>query len=765
MATIPQDSVMIIGSVGLLAGGVAVALAVFALGSLKRSAARLAAQVREIRRHPEVGALTSESETALRALGQELNHLLADLRSRIRQSAGRSGDLLALLDAPSDLALIALDGEWLITAFGRGAVAMSGWPREEMLGRHVEILFAPGSWEGILPKLARRSLREAGIAERVLLQRRDGASFPALISLAPAMEGRAGTAVFLLAARDLTSEAALESRLRESEERHRRLVEGVGDGVFIVQDERLLYVNPSLARIVGLDRDSLEGRPFRDLIEAGDLLRTMEILRSAESGGQGATGEIACRIKVARSGAPIEARVAWSRTESGSRPALIGTVADLTARARLEQVIAASEARLQAILMSTADGILVLGVSSRGNSVVLANPAFCEQFGLTKEEIPGLSEPELRRRLLERAGDPSRLQAFLDEVFRGGDSARLEGIEIAAPRRALLDLIADPVRSSSGEILGLLLAAHDVTARVDLERHLRQGMTDLGRAKTELESAYRDLAEAQKTLAQRNEQLEKLNAELKSLDEMKSNLLANVSHELHTPLVSIKGYTEMILKRRLGPLTPEQERGLSVALKNIDRLVEMIDNLLSFSRMEKGDTQLHLEDVPFWQTVDEAVEMVGERIKKKKIAVTTEYETDDLMVRGDRLKMGQVLINLLTNAVKFNQEGGRITIRARKGPRGFLEVEVADTGIGIPAEEQGKIFERFYQVDGSPRRKYEGTGIGLSIVRDILRLHGCAIRVGSEPGQGTVFTFTLPLARVQAGAGVRPPVGRDRTNE
>ncbi len=276
-------------------------------------------------------------------------------------------------------------------------------------------------------------------------------------------------------------------------------------------------------------------------------------------------------------------------------------------------------------------------------------------------------------------------------------------------------------------------------------------MTDLGRAKTELESAYRDLAEAQKTLAQRNEQLEKLNAELKSLDEMKSNLLANVSHELHTPLVSIKGYTEMILKRRLGPLTPEQERGLSVALKNIDRLVEMIDNLLSFSRMEKGDTQLHLEDV--------------ERIKKKKIAVTTEYETDDLMVRGDRIKMGQVLINLLTNAVKFNQEGGRITIRARKGPRGFLEVEVADTGIGIPAEEQGKIFERFYQVDGSPRRKYEGTGIGLSIVRDILRLHGCAIRVGSEPGQGTVFTFTLPLARVQAGAGVRPPVGRDRTSE
>ncbi len=762
---VPDGAIFMVGSVALLAGSVAVALAIFALGSLRRSAKRVAGQVREIRRHPEVGELTPESETGLKTLGVELNHLLGDLRARLRQAAARSGDLLALMDAPSDLALVALDGEWQITAFGRGAVAVTGWPREEMLGRHVEILFAPGSWETILPKLARRSLREAGIAERVRLQRRDGELFPALISLAPAPEGRAATAGFLLVARDLTAERALETRLRESEERHRRLVEGVGDGVFILQGERLVYVNPALARIVAIEREALQGRPFKDLLEAGDLLRTMDIVRRAERGEEGGAGEIACRLKGEAGGAPLEARVAWSRTEFGGRPALIGTVADLTARARLEQVIAASEARLQAILMSTADGILVLGVSSRGGSVVLANRAFCEQFGLPAEDMPGLSEAELAGRLQARVADPARILSFLEEASRPGASPRLEGLEVTVPRRALLDLATGPVRAASGEILGLLFTSRDVTVRLDLEGNLRQGMDDLGRAKSELEGAYRELAEAQKSLAQRNEQLERLNAELKSLDEMKSNLLANVSHELHTPLVSIKGYTEMILKRRLGPLTPEQERGLSVALKNIDRLVEMIDNLLSFSRMEKGETQLHLEDIPLWQVVDEAVEMVGERIKKKNIAVTTEYETDDLMMRGDRTKIGQVLTNLLTNAVKFNKEGGGITIRARKGPRGFLEMEVADTGIGIPAEEQGKIFERFYQVDGSSRRKYEGTGIGLSIVRDILRLHGGSIRVSSEPGQGSVFIFTLPLARVQAGSAARPPAGRGRARE
>ena len=311
----------------------------------------------------------------------------------------------------------------------------------------------------------------------------------------------------------------------------------------------------------------------------------------------------------------------------------------------------------------------------------------------------------------------------------------------------------------------VIVTSRDVTRRVDGERELRGTIEELSRAKAEIEAAHRGLASAQKELAERNEQLTQLNAELRSLDEMKSSLLANVSHELHTPLVSIKGYTEMILKRRLGPLTPEQERGLGVALKNIDRLIEMIDNLLSFSRIEKGDTQLHLEDVPLWQIVDEAIEMVGERMRRKNLSVTTEYETDELVVRGDRVKIGQVLVNLLTNAVKFNTEGGRITLTARKGGGGFLEVDVADTGVGIPQEALEKIFERFYQVDSTPRRKYEGTGIGLSIVRDILRLHGCTIGVTSQVGRGSVFTFTLPLSRDQQASASRHTQGRGKSQD
>jgi PAS domain S-box-containing protein len=755
----------LLAAMSFVAAVVGVALAILAIGTLRRAARRMAAQIEEIRRHAPIGELAPESDPGLRALAAEINLLLRDLRSRLRLVQGRSGDLQALIDGPPDLALVSSDAAWRILSFSRGAAHLTGWAREEILDHHLETLFAPGEWERILPKLARRSLRDAGIADTVRLQRRDGSTFPAHVSIGPAQGEAGGAGAILLTAFDLTSQDELERRLRDAEEGYRRLVEGIGDGVFIVQSDRLAYANPALARLLGVEREALMGMPFKDLVSADDLLRVQDHFRRVERGELPGSGTVDCRL-ARRGGGPIEARIAWGATDLQGRRAVVGAVADLTERARVERKIALSEARLQAALHSTGDGILVIGAGDRGLRAIVANRAFCSLFGVHSGQLAAMEPEALKAALDERSSAPGALQEFLAGALAPGEGEfRLEGLELATPGRALVDLVAGPVRSASGEIVGRILTVRDVTARADMESSLRKSLDDLGRAKSELEAAYRDLTEAQSALSLRNQQLETLNAELKSLDEMKSALLANVSHELHTPLVSIKGYTEMILKRRLGPLTPEQERGLGVALKNIDRLVEMIDNLLSFSRMEKGETQLHLEDVPFWQLVDEAVELVGERVRKKNVTITTQYEADDLIVRADRTKLGQVLTNLLTNAVKFNREGGRITIAARRGDRGFIEVDVEDTGIGIPAEEQEKIFERFYQVDASPSRKYEGTGIGLSIVRDILRLHGCSIRVTSEAGKGSVFTFTLPLAREAKPSEARPPIGRGRSRE
>jgi PAS domain S-box-containing protein len=746
-----------VAAVALAAGVAAILLSLAAVGALRRMLRRTTARIRDLRRHPLVGDLPAETEPSLRELARELNLLLADLRAAARRLEERRL-LPAIAGGPPDLAIIGLDGEYAVASFSRGAALLTGWEPVEILDRHVEVLFAPGEWERLLPKLARRTLREGGIAETVRLLCRDGRVLPARVSMAGAAPD--GSGGLILVARDLTEEQEAGGRLRASEKRYRGLVEGIADGVFLVEEERIVHANPALARMLGREPERLRGTPFCDLVHAHDLLRVVEILRRAARDEEPA-GETICLL-AARDGSPLEVRLAWAAAGSAGRRAVAGTVVDLGARARFERALAESQARLQATLEASGDGLLVLEPGADGALVTLVNRAFAERFGLSAGELQGRPEGHLVAVIGPRCAEPGGFGALLERARADGE-ARAEGLEIIAPRRALVDLLAGPVRSTSGGTLGLIVTLRDVTARLDGERELRRSHDELARAKTDLEAAYRGLAEAQKALAQRNDQLERLNAELRSLDEMKSNLLANVSHELHTPLVSIKGYTEMILKRKLGPLTPEQERGLGVALRNIDRLVEMIDNLLSFSRMEKGETRLRLEDAPFWQLVDEAIEMVGERVRKKNLQVTTQYETDDLVVRCDRGKIGQVLVNLLTNAVKFNREGGRITIAARRGETGFLEVDVADTGVGIPEDALDKIFERFYQVDGSPSRRYEGTGIGLSIVRDILRLHGCSIRVRSEVGKGSVFTITLPLARSPQPSPGRPPaVGRDR---
>ncbi|MBI4161178.1 MAG: PAS domain-containing sensor histidine kinase [Acidobacteria bacterium] len=236
-----------------------------------------------------------------------------------------------------------------------------------------------------------------------------------------------------------------------------------------------------------------------------------------------------------------------------------------------------------------------------------------------------------------------------------------------------------------------------------------------------------------------------------------ADFLADVSHELQTPLVSVRGYTELMLKGRMGPLTPDQERGLQASLRNIDRLIQRIDELIAFSRPEGGE-ELRLEDFPLWEVIDEAIETVQEKTVRRRASITASYGTNRLQVRADRRRILQVFTNLLHNAVKFNREGGAVTVTVRDRDPAFLEVEVRDTGIGIPRHALPRIFDRHYRVGTPESAAREGSGLGLAIAKEILDRHGCPIRVISEPSVGTAFTFPLP--RAAASPSPRPPERR-----
>lgn len=241
------------------------------------------------------------------------------------------------------------------------------------------------------------------------------------------------------------------------------------------------------------------------------------------------------------------------------------------------------------------------------------------------------------------------------------------------------------------------------------------------------------------------EKLYEANEELKTLDELKTNLLSNVSHELRTPLVSVMGYTDMILNEKAGPINKTQKDYMEISLRNIEKLVTLIENLLDFSRLHRGDERLVFNSFDLVACARMSMEIVQPLADGRNIAVTIFGPDGPIPVDGDKGKMGQVFNNLLSNAVKFNENGGSVDVEF-KVTQHEVEVIVRDTGIGIPKEALEKVFTRFYQYDGSSTRKYGGTGIGLAIAQDIVRMHGSSISVTSEQGEGSVFRFTLSLA-------------------
>jgi signal transduction histidine kinase/DNA-binding response OmpR family regulator len=249
-------------------------------------------------------------------------------------------------------------------------------------------------------------------------------------------------------------------------------------------------------------------------------------------------------------------------------------------------------------------------------------------------------------------------------------------------------------------------------------------------------------------LEESNKKLASVNEELKELDRVKSDLLANVSHELRTPLTAIKGYTDYMLERKLGTISDKQEKGLLVVQRNMERLARTINALLDFSRLDLGRVTLNIQPFHLPALVDHILLSLRSELEKKRLAVTVALDLTLPQVIADREKISAVLENLIINAIKFTPEGGGLTVSAARlagSPRPTAELRVADTGIGIPGDQVGRIFARFHQVDASSTRRFGGVGLGLAIVKSILDAHGSPIEVDSEVGRGTSFRFTLPL--------------------
>jgi signal transduction histidine kinase len=282
---------------------------------------------------------------------------------------------------------------------------------------------------------------------------------------------------------------------------------------------------------------------------------------------------------------------------------------------------------------------------------------------------------------------------------------------------------------------------------------IRRGRQQLKMQNTELKEARNKMEQARHTLVEKNLALERATEKAQASDRMKSEFLANMSHELRTPLNHIIGFTELVADRTVGPLNATQEEYLHDVLGSGRHLVSLINDILDLSKVEAGKMKLEASEIPLENLLRDSLNMVKEKALKHRIALIPCFQEIPGAIQADERKLKQILYNLLSNAVKFTPDGGRVKLEARGLNGQGVEITVSDTGIGLAEDDLERIFQPFEQGDNSAGRKYQGTGLGLSLTKSLVELHGGRIWAERRAeGPGAVFFFTIPETRPIPGA-------------
>ena len=354
--------------------------------------------------------------------------------------------------------------------------------------------------------------------------------------------------------------------------------------------------------------------------------------------------------------------------------------------ARLYQSVREKSSELEAILWGIGDGVIVTDPQLR---LTMLNPVAARMFAVTGRVAHGTP--------VTRVVPNEALLKLLETTLQGEEALSVQEISLDGDRdgaEKIYQALATTIAGDDGVVQGVVAVLRDITGQKELER-------------------------------------------------MKSNFLSVVSHELKTPLHSIKGFVDIILMGRTGDISETQRDFLNTVRSQTDHLQTLIQDLLEFSRLESGQVKLRLEQVSVAKVAGEVVDNLTPMADEKGVMLQSKVPVDLSSIEADRMRITQVLTNLAHNAIKFTPEGGSVTVGAAD-LRDQVMIFVSDTGIGIPAYEREKIFDRFYQVDGTTTRQYRGTGLGLTICKHIVEYHQGRIWVEGDEGEGSTFLFTLP---------------------
>ena len=395
-----------------------------------------------------------------------------------------------------------------------------------------------------------------------------------------------------------------------------------------------------------------------------------------------------------------------------------------------EQQASRERDRLNVILQNVADPILVTDGQSR---IILMNRQAEDLFELT----------DVTRRdqiMIQRVrNNDTKVTSFISDFAMTPDQSRRAEVSLVRPRTGAalpMEMVSGKIFNERGEPMAIVSVLHDRTKEVENERLYEE----LKRFSAELEDRVR---EATRDLEERNLRLQWQSQELEKAYRLKSEFLANMSHELRTPINALIGYAALMLDRIYGDLTPKQEEGLHRIQVSSQHLLALINDILDLAKIEAGKMPVHLERLALNDLLHDIAAQMEPMIRRKGLEFNVELPDEPVYMDTDRTKVRQIVLNLMSNAVKFTQQGS-VSLTARL-ERKEVRITVSDTGIGIRPQDLEVIFEEFRQVDQSRTREYGGTGLGLSITRKLIALLGGDIAVSSQYGRGTTFTVTLPI--------------------
>jgi PAS domain S-box-containing protein len=380
---------------------------------------------------------------------------------------------------------------------------------------------------------------------------------------------------------------------------------------------------------------------------------------------------------------------------------LVFSLNDVTQRKRAEEALRVSESKYRKLHESIMDGFVYVGM----NGIIREyNESYRKMLGYSPEELARLTyveiTPEKWRAFEQKIVEEQILPKGYSDVYEK-EYIKKDGMIFPVELRTFL------IKNEKGENEGMWAIVRDITER------------------------------------KRAEEIRIENERLAYANQAKSEFLASISHDIRTPLNSIIGFSEILKQKMHGELNEKQEHFVDNIITSCKHLLALIDDILDISRMEAGRIELVIEKIPVPSVIEELLVLIKEKAVKHKVILKKEFDPQLDFIEADQTKFKQILFNLLDNAVKFSKEdGGTVTITTKKTDD-MAEISVSDTGIGIKEEDMGKLFTKFQQLETG--RKIGGTGLGLAITKQLVELHGGKIRVESKYGEGSTFTFLLPL--------------------